>query len=87
MNVIDLCAQIGIASAVTLKLGQSQVIAALALLFTVMKEPKLGLDLSGGTQLIYDVDIEDIELPGDRIAWRITRKNVERLPVERLLRR
>ena len=39
-------------------------IAALALLFTAVKDPKLGLDLSGGTQLIYDVDIEQAKAEG-----------------------
>lgn len=39
-------------------------IAALALLFTVTKDPSLGLDLSGGTQLIYDVDIDRAKQDG-----------------------
>lgn len=39
-------------------------VAALALLFTLVKEPALGLDLSGGTQLIYEVDIDQAKKDG-----------------------
>ena len=39
-------------------------VAALALLFTLTKDPALGLDLSGGTQLIYEVDVAQAKKDG-----------------------